>query len=173
MVHFFSPWFGIESSDNLNLIQPVNPWASNHWEMYNEYYQWSPTYNYDSKSFDVSAGDVLYGNVTYVESTQSYLMVHVDMTTGATVSSTIAIQKQSNGDYKEYTIAYFVFEKEARCDQYPPNNQVTFYDISIYYNNKKVSPTWTTAYVDDVCNNRAKVVDEATIQITWDSSATA
>ena len=23
---FFSPWFGIESSDNLNLIQPVNPW---------------------------------------------------------------------------------------------------------------------------------------------------
>ena len=24
---FYSPWFGIESSDNLNLIQPVNPWS--------------------------------------------------------------------------------------------------------------------------------------------------
>lgn len=24
---FFSPWFGIEASDNLNLIQPVNPWV--------------------------------------------------------------------------------------------------------------------------------------------------
>lgn len=22
---FYSPWFGIESSDNLNLLQPVNP----------------------------------------------------------------------------------------------------------------------------------------------------
>jgi hypothetical protein len=25
---YFSPWFGIETSDNLNLIQPVNPWES-------------------------------------------------------------------------------------------------------------------------------------------------
>ena len=24
---FYAPWFGIESSDNLNLLQPVNPWA--------------------------------------------------------------------------------------------------------------------------------------------------
>ena len=24
---FFSPWYGIEASDNLNLIQPVNPWT--------------------------------------------------------------------------------------------------------------------------------------------------
>ena len=34
---FYSPWFGIESSDNLNLIQPVNPWSSNVWQIYNEY----------------------------------------------------------------------------------------------------------------------------------------
>ena len=24
---FYSPWFGIETSDNLNLVQPVNPWS--------------------------------------------------------------------------------------------------------------------------------------------------
>ena len=35
---FYSPWFGIETSDNENLIQPVNPWASDHWEIYNEYF---------------------------------------------------------------------------------------------------------------------------------------
>ncbi|ETO22589.1 hypothetical protein RFI_14603 [Reticulomyxa filosa] len=184
---FFSPWFGIESSDNLNLIQPVNPWvslASNHWEIYNEYYQWDPTYNYDSKASDVSAGDVIYGSVTYNgDSAQSYTMYHKDITTGWSVSSTIDVQKQSNGQlpkptnsnhnhkkqYKQYTIAYFVFEKEARCDQYPPNDEVTFYNISIFYNNNKVSPQWTTAYVDDVCNNRAQVVDEATIKITWEN----
>merc|ERR1711907_8830 len=39
---FYSPWFGIESSDNLNLIQPVNPWTGNSWSMYIEYFQWEP-----------------------------------------------------------------------------------------------------------------------------------
>lgn len=34
---FYSPWFGIETSDNLNLIQPVNPWTGNEWQIYNEY----------------------------------------------------------------------------------------------------------------------------------------
>ena len=24
---FFSPWFGMDPSDNLNLVQPVNPWS--------------------------------------------------------------------------------------------------------------------------------------------------
>lgn len=23
---FYSPWFGIDTADNLNLLQPVNPW---------------------------------------------------------------------------------------------------------------------------------------------------
>ena len=28
---FYSPWFGMDPSDNLNLIQPVNPWSGNGW----------------------------------------------------------------------------------------------------------------------------------------------
>ena len=39
---FYSPWFGIDASDNLNLLQPVNPWMGNEWLIYNEYFQWSP-----------------------------------------------------------------------------------------------------------------------------------
>jgi len=167
---FFSPWFGIETSDNLNLIQPVNPWSDNHWEIYNEYYQWSPESNYDSKASDVSAGDLIYGSVTFNgNSAQSYNMYHKDLTIGWSVNSTIAVQKEANGNYKQYTIAYFVFEKVANCDQYPPNNEVTFFNISIYYNDEKVSPQWSTAYVDNVCDNRATVIDESTIKITWDS----
>jgi len=38
---FYSPWFGIDASDNLNLLQPVNPWLGNEWQIYNEYFQWS------------------------------------------------------------------------------------------------------------------------------------
>jgi len=30
---YVTPWFGIESSENMNLIQPVNPWNMNYWEV--------------------------------------------------------------------------------------------------------------------------------------------
>jgi hypothetical protein len=30
---FYSPWFGVESSDNLNLIQPVNPFDGSNWQV--------------------------------------------------------------------------------------------------------------------------------------------
>ena len=33
---FFSPWFGMDPSDNLNLIQPVNPWGGSSWSAYTE-----------------------------------------------------------------------------------------------------------------------------------------
>jgi hypothetical protein len=40
--------------------------------------------------------------------------------------------------------------------------QVTFFDVIVEYDNQVVSPTWTTSYVDDVCNNRAHVLNETT-----------
>lgn len=43
-VVFPSCRFGIDASDNLNLLQPVNPWMGNEWLIYNEYYQWQPSY---------------------------------------------------------------------------------------------------------------------------------
>ena len=53
---FFSPWFGMDPADNLNLIQPVNPWSGSAWSMYTEYYQWSPEHNSNSRSYTVQAG---------------------------------------------------------------------------------------------------------------------
>jgi len=167
---FFSPWFGIEASDNLNLLQPVNPWVGDSWQIYNEYFQWSPEYNYNSDSNTVNPGDVLFGSVDYDESAQSYNLYHSDMTTGWSVNSTIQIQQDDQGNYKQYTIAYVVYEKDADCNQYPPDGSVTFYDIVLAYGGKVVTPQWTTGIVDDVCNNRAKVIDSNTIEITWDTS---
>jgi len=168
---FFSPWFGIEASDNLNLIQPVNPWVGDSWQIYNEYFQWEPEYNYNSDSNQVNPGDILFGSVTYTPQNQSYTIYHSDMTTGWSVTSSIGIQQDDSGNYKNYTIAYVVYEKDADCDQYPPDGQVTFYDIKIEYDGSAVTPVWTTGYVDDVCNNRAQIVDDATVKITWDTSA--
>ena len=51
---FFSPWFGLDPQDNLNLIQPVNPWLGDSWAFYTEYFQWRPVHN--SNSPNESAG---------------------------------------------------------------------------------------------------------------------
>jgi hypothetical protein len=65
-----------------------------------------------------------------------------------------------------------VFEKVAPCGDYPPDEKVTFNDIQIYCDYKLLAdPQWTTAYVDDVCNNRAHVVNASTIEITWSITA--
>eukprot|EP00051_Salpingoeca_urceolata_P033523 m.21088 g.21088 ORF g.21088 m.21088 type:complete len:141 (-) comp6330_c0_seq2:119-541(-) len=101
---------------------------------------------------------------------QAYHVYHSDETDGWSVNTTIPIQ-QDRGEYKTYNIIYVVFEKAWSCAQYPPDNAVTFYDIKVQYDGQTVAPQWTTSYVDDVCNNRAHVVNSTTIQITWDSEA--
>ena len=30
---FYSPWFGMDPDDNLNLLQPVNPFTGDGWQM--------------------------------------------------------------------------------------------------------------------------------------------
>jgi hypothetical protein len=64
-----------------------------------------------------------------------------------------------------------VYEKVAPCAAYPPDGSVTFSKINIYCDNKLYTPTWTTGFVEDVCNNRATVVDANTIKISWNTKA--
>lgn len=170
---FFSPWFGIESSDNLNLIQPVNPWSGDSWSIYNEYFQWSPENNENSPSVPVNAGDKIYGEVTLIKGANgepTYHQKHVNVATGQTVTQDIPIQKAADGSYKQFNIIYFVFEKTWPCYMYPPDNKVTFTNITIDFNFKQlVQPSWTTAFVDDNCNNRAHIDSADQVSITWNS----
>jgi len=167
---FFSPWFGLDTTDNLNLIQPVNPWTGSQWEIYNEYYQWSPTHNENSQSHVVAAGDVIYGSITFNQADESYMLYHKDMTSGWSVNMSVPVQK-SGTQYKNYTIIYFVYEKVAQCNQYPPDGEVTFYNIKVEIGGKDVTNqiSWTTAYVENVCDFRAHIVNTSAIQITWNT----
>ena len=206
---FYSPWFGIETSDNLNLFQPVNPWLGSSWAAYIEYFQWQPENNINSPQGTVKPGDVIYGNVSLAADGKSYDSYH-SSSNGWSVRMNVPIQKKGGVD-KVYTIVYFVFEKAANCQQYPPEQKVTFTDIrsvqsaherracvrrracggrragvppchraratvpppppppprSIEWEGVQQTPTWTTGIVDDVCNNRASIVDNSTVQITW------
>eukprot|EP01084_Bolivina_argentea_P269685 458385_1 len=171
---YYSPWFGIETSDNLNLIQPVNPWDGlSQWSIYNEYFQWEPIDNYNSKSGKTRPGDLIYGSVTFNENKQSYHMIHTDLTNRFTVESDIAVQKDpKTNNYKKYTIGYFVFEKTCTfCTEYPPNNIIIFHNITVYYGGKKIAkPKIITAVVDEICEFKAHVIDDSTISITWNST---
>ena len=80
---FFSPWFGMDPSDNLNLVQPVNPWSGSSWSMYTEYFQWSPTHNSNSRQHSVEAGQTLHGQLYYVESQDAYVLNQTVVETGA------------------------------------------------------------------------------------------
>ena len=169
---FFSPWFGIDASDNLNLLQPVNPWMGDSWSMYTEYYQWSPSNNEDSTQYSVSAGDQLWGKVVYNgDSQQSYTLTQTDVTSGQSSSMTIPVQQADDGTNKNYTVMYIVYEKVAQCAHYPPDQKVTFSDIKVTCSGDAVAPAWTTSYVEDVCNFRAHVVSPSEVTITWDTSA--
>ena len=164
---FYSPWFGIDASDNLNLLQPVNPWMGNEWLIYNEYFQWSPEHNQNSAQHVVKAKDQLYGSITLDPKTKSYNVYHnVSGSTSWDVTMNIPIQKG-----KTYTIAYVVYEKVAPCGDYPPDGSVTFSKVRVFCDNKQVTPAWTTGFVEDACNNRATVVDANTIKISWDTKA--
>jgi hypothetical protein len=113
---FFSPWFGMDPADNLNLIQPVNPWSRTAWSMYTEYYQWSPTHNSNSRSYSASAGDVLTGSLVYNATIDSYTLTQTNTNTGDVSSQVVACQ-----DGKEYTVPYVVYEKTFACADYPPD----------------------------------------------------
>jgi hypothetical protein len=80
---FYSPWFGMDPADNLNLIQPVNPWLeSQGWYMYTEYFQWKPEHNSNSEQHPVQPGQHLHGALVYDAATDSYEVSQTIVETG-------------------------------------------------------------------------------------------
>ena len=165
---FYSPWIGMDPADNLNLLQPVNPWLGSGWSFYTEYYQWSPTYNSNSNQVQTNSRNHLHGSINYNgDAQQSYTINQKDVTANTQSSQTIPVQRNNMGQYKNYTILYVVFEKVAYCQDYPPSEQITFRNLTVECNGVPFTPTWTTSYVEDVCDFRAHVVDPKTITMTW------
>ena len=98
---FFSPWFGMDPADNLNLIQPVNPWSGRGWSMYTEYFQWSPEDNRNSHQVPCKSGQTLHGSLNYMPLLDAYNLTQRVVETGAI--STQIVKCQSG---KKYTLPY-------------------------------------------------------------------
>lgn len=168
---FYSPWFGMDSADNMNLIQPVNPWFYDAWYMYTEYYQWSPSYNSDSDMYPVEAGQTLHGTLEYDASDDSYTLTQEIVETGVTSTQTVVCQ-----DGKKFLIPYVVYEKLKPCHTYPPDGIVTFRNITVEcdFVDCTTDVMWTAKIKDAHCNMTAHVGKASLesefneISITWD-----
>jgi hypothetical protein len=170
---FYSPWFGADTTDNLNLIQPVNPWFGSSWSAYTEFYRWTDGYNSNSNQIPTQPGHVMHGQLTFLgEAQQAYKLVQTDMNSRASSSQVVQVQQHSDGSYKKFTVLYFVFEKVANCNEYPPNEKVVFYDIIVQCNNTRVYPTYRAGVVENVCDFKGHTVSNTSVMITWDTSST-
>lgn len=144
----------------------MNPWFGSSWSIYTEYFQWSPENNIDSTQHSVNSGDTLHAVIEYIGN-QQYRISQTDTTLGKSSSMVVPVQQSSNGGYKNYSIFYIVFEKVADCSDYPPNQKITFNNIVTECDGKKITPDWTTSYVEDVCSFRAHVINPSTVTMTW------
>lgn len=169
---FFSPWFGMDPADNLNLVQPVNPWEGRGWSMYTEYYQWSPSHNSNSRAYNVQPGQNLHGSVVYDASSDSYTLTQTIVETGETSSQVVKCQSG-----KKYVIPYVVYEKEWTCSDYPPDGKVTFRNIVVECDGSDCTESvqWQAKVKDSNCDMAAhvesgsKAVAENEISITWNT----
>eukprot|EP00038_Savillea_parva_P006838 m.166238 g.166238 ORF g.166238 m.166238 type:complete len:256 (-) comp12661_c0_seq1:162-929(-) len=165
---FFSPWFGMDPADNLNLIQPVNPWGGGQWVGYTEYFQWSPVHNSNSNQIPVKAGQTLHGSLKYNEASDSYTLTQTNVDTGT--SSTQNVPCQSG---KKYILPYVVYEKLFPCGDYPPDGIVTFTNITAECDGVDCTKSirWDAKVKDANCNMKANIKSPTEISITWDTSA--
>ena len=164
---FFSPWFGMDPADNLNLVQPVNPWMGESWSAYTEYFQWSPEHNSNSRSFDVSAGSTLHGSIVYDASSDAYLLKQTSAESGKTSSQTVPCQSG-----KRFVVPYVVYEKTFPCGDYPPDGVVTFRNITVECDGAPCKVSWKAKVMDANCNMTAHIDDvHNEISITWNTQA--
>jgi hypothetical protein len=166
---FYSPWFGMDPSDNLNLLQPVNPWLGDSWAMYTEYFQWRPIHNSNSKQQDVKPGQTLRGSIMYDEASDSYKVVQTIVETGVSSSQVVPCQRG-----KKFTVPYVVYEKVWHCSAYPPDGKVVFRDLVVECDGKPCEVDWQAKVKDANCGMAAHI-DKAKneISITWDTSLTS
>ena len=158
----------MDPDDNLNLVQPVNPWGGDSWSMYTEYFQWRPVHNSNSRAHRVAAGSTLHGAIVYQPASDSYLLTQTAVETGAVSSQVVACQRG-----KRYTVPYVVYEKLFPCRDYPPDGVVTFRNITAECDGVPCTHklAWAAKVKDANCGMAAHVgANGSEISITWDTS---
>ena len=63
----------------------------------------------------------------------------------------------------------FLFQPDS-CAAYPTDNQLSFTNITLEIENKRVTPLWIASQEVPACQSSAIIIDPTTIQIVWNST---
>ena len=90
--------------------------------------------------------------------------------TGVSSTQTVKCQKG-----KKYTLPYVVYEKTFPCKDYPPDEIVSFTNITVECDGKDCTDEvkWASKVKDANCGMKANIVSSKEISITWSTTASS
>jgi hypothetical protein len=122
---------------------------------------------WQSNDFVVKPGDVIYSELSYDSSSNSYNM----LISNTNSSSAVVKSVRPVIDQQTYTDVYFVTEHQPdSCTEYPASGGIVFYNIHIAWENRLVVPAWEAHTFQPACNSQAHVISPSSVAFTWDTS---
>eukprot|EP01084_Bolivina_argentea_P149501 261157_1 len=167
----FSVWFGIETNEN----------TTSHTYMHlqnqfliedNPMFLWCiGSLSLNGQQDGVFPGDLIHASITLDEVNQRYRLDIADLTIKNTHLTRYA-QIGLNDVFSNVYIAFEYIKGQClqTCNVYPPDDIIRFHNISVSWNGQKLNPKWNTGFGLDICGNRANVIDESTVAITWNAT---
>ena len=165
-------WYGVQTHRGDGaLVQPIQAkWLRGEWDMFHEIFDWTTHHDSASQHYAVPAGDKVWASVEYRPSDNSYDM---DMRSAQTGQRVQFNYKLSPRQHATESTAYFVLEHQPnRCNELPPDGIVTWSNISIEVNNKRVdAPVFKAKQERPMCGSKVEIVSPQVITLTWDKPA--
>mgnify|MGYP003950411995 CR=1 FL=1 len=146
----------------------MSKWLGDGFYMFQEIFDWTSYNDHQTAPIRVRPGDVVRAEVAYVKASNSYTM-----TMNSTGTKEVSTYEYQLLQAKTEAQAYFVLEHQPdRCDELPPSGVVSWTNIEVDVNYKRVQrPTWTAKEESPKCGAKAVVVSSDTVNITWNAGA--
>eukprot|EP00040_Diaphanoeca_grandis_P002756 m.22641 g.22641 ORF g.22641 m.22641 type:complete len:238 (-) comp13875_c0_seq1:412-1125(-) len=167
-------WFGLQTATGTGaLIQPILAWSQlkdGEYAIFHEVFDWNNEVDSRSpKSYQVFPGDTLTQSVAYRSEDNSYDMYIASKNTGESIAWNYKLEAAQK---VAETTAFIVVEHAPFfCKEFPPNGNVTFTDIVVEVNYKRVaSPAWVAKQENPKCDSKAMLISNNTIAIAWNAS---
>ena len=136
--------------------------------MFQEIFDWTSYQDHQTTPIRLRPGDVVRAELTYVKASNSYTM-----TMNSSGTKEVSSYEYQLLQTKTEAQAYFVLEHQPdSCDELPPSGVVSWTDIEIDVNYKRVPhPRWTAKEENPKCGAKAVVVSPGTVNISWTAGA--
>ena len=154
-------WFGMDPSDNLNLVQPVTRGAARRGRC-TPVLPVEPDAQPELAAAQRRGRPELHGQLYYIESQDAYVLNQTVVETGASSSQVVRARGQE--------VYGAGVREDVACGDYPPDGKVSFNIVASECDGAPCDITWEAKVKDPNCNMQA-VIGTNQIDLTWDTSA--